>query len=110
VTRNDNPWMKTLDDTNTLDPLVPLGRSPESEHLVDLIVSDVTGNDGIERRTGCGATHSAPLEFSQEGEQTRHEVSLGAHRAILVPFRVLRQRASSESKRYEFTKDTFSDG
>ena len=50
------------------------------------------------------------LEFSQEREQTRREVSLGAHRAILVPFRVLRQRASSESKRYEFTKDTISDG
>src|SRR5260370_33187896 len=42
--------MKTLDDTNARDPLVPLSRSSEREHLVDLIVSDVAGHDGIARR------------------------------------------------------------
>ena len=42
--------MKALDDLNARDPLVSLGRSSECEHLVDLIVSDVAGNDGVERR------------------------------------------------------------
>jgi hypothetical protein len=50
VTGDDNSGMKTLDDTNARDPLVTLGRASESEHLVDLIVSDVAGHDGIERR------------------------------------------------------------
>lgn len=42
--------MKTLDDTNAYNPLVPLGRSSESEHLVDLNVSDVAGDHGMDRR------------------------------------------------------------
>jgi hypothetical protein len=50
VTGNHNSGMKALDDTNARAPLVPLGRSSECKHLVDLIVSDVAGNDGIERR------------------------------------------------------------
>jgi hypothetical protein len=50
VTGNDNSGMKTLDDTNARDPLVPLGRSCECEHLVDLKVSDVASNHGVERR------------------------------------------------------------
>src|ERR1700733_1382529 len=36
---DDNSEMRTLDDTNARDPLVPLSRSSECEHLVDLIVS-----------------------------------------------------------------------
>jgi hypothetical protein len=50
VTGNDNPGMKTLDHINARDPLVPLSRSSECEHWVDLIVSDITRDDGIERR------------------------------------------------------------
>jgi hypothetical protein len=49
VTGHHNPRMKTLDDTNARNPLVPFSRSSECQHLVDLIVSDFAGNDGIER-------------------------------------------------------------
>ena len=52
MTGNDNSGMKTLDDTDARDPLVPLSRPSECEHLVNLMVSDVAGNHGIERWNG----------------------------------------------------------
>jgi hypothetical protein len=67
--------METLDHTNTRDPHVPLGWSSEREHLVDLIVSDVACNDGIERRNVKNGT--------------RRDITLADfNHAQLVPFKV----------------------
>ena len=50
VTGNNNLGMKTLDDTKCSRSICPTQPVPKCEHLVDSIVNDVAGHDGIERR------------------------------------------------------------
>jgi len=76
VAGNDNSGMKMLDDTNARDPLVPLSRSSEREHLVDLIVSDVAGVDvvGENVRLGSPAITRAALVSTRSSSEDRLRV------------------------------------
>jgi hypothetical protein len=50
VAGDDRRRPEPLDVVDAGDPVLPVVRAAQAEHRVDLVVDDVTGDDGVDRR------------------------------------------------------------